>query len=249
VAVVALLVALPLSAQPTGDKSSAVDPKVLVFLTDGKGHFVAAEPKTRLLYYARGTGVFEKVPILNYSSSPEQSFWTFWSPEPPVAGLAGRSANFAHGDLQLKGDKWGVRCAARITPLVPVDAKTAAGLRRRAFRGPHHRRSAYLFGRDDDGVYYLVDEIDETARRLFVGKSGAMKEIRLSAVIVDDVGDLFEGAEGKLIRNHVDHTFEWRARAGSVRKIYSLNAKRNEHLLFGGLGVYRGRLGTPCDDL
>jgi len=248
VVLVALFATPPLSADPNKSDAS-LDPKSFLFLTDGKGHFIAAEPDQRRFYYARGDGPFEKQPIVNYTTGPEQSFWDFWSPEPPITGKANRSMNVSNGDLRLRGGKWAVRCGPRVTPLVAVDAKTAANLRRRPFRGPHHRRTAYLFGRDDDGVYYLVDEIDGTDRRLFVGKSGAVKQVRLTSVIVDDVGDIFEGADGKLVRNRVDNLFEWRPRTGPTRKVYALGSRRNEHLLFGSLGVYRGRLGTPCDDL
>ena len=236
------------------DKGKRPDPDAMAFLTDGRGHYVAV-PKNRGtssgVYYARGKGPFYAQAMHGGGAGSDGSYyWTFWAPQQPTFTRSGRrDSAHANGGVQLKAGRWNVRCGRRRTPFHPVDAKTRRALLNRSFEKAALRRQPYLFARDDDGVYYLVDQKSHADRRLFVGKAGAMKRIRLSSVIIDEVGDVFSSSVGKLVRNRVEKRTTWKPRKGAAQKIYELSSRHNEYLLYVGLGVYSGRLGTPCDDL
>lgn len=235
-------------------KQVPVKRDALFFLTDGHGHFFAASPRnvSPELFYANGKGPFYRQRVISTSSGPGRRSFGFWSPQAMIGYKHNRNVNAIGGSLVLKAGKWSVSCAARKTPLVKVDASTSARLRKSKFLPQLHDREVHLVARDDTGVYYLVDKRARDGGvdyRLFVGKPGAMRKIRLSTVIVDDVGEVFAGAGGRFVRNHRKDSLQWTPRNGRSAEVFQLKSGRTRYLVFGELGVYKGRLGTPCDDL
>ena len=124
---------------------------------------------------------------------------------------------------------------------------------------PVHRE-AYALGRDDFGNYYYVDRIMRTTKdfRLFRGRPGRLKKMRLIDALTDTEGDLFVSKEGslrlanKLNKTNVEtrHAVEWieRKKGNVVRTVVrDVPVFGNTAMIYTKLGVYSDVLGTPCD--
>src|SRR4029077_10997904 len=68
------------------------------------------------------------------------------------------------------------------------------------FLPPLWQRQAHLLARDDDGVYYYIDELREeyggNGFRVFVGQKGAMKELAMTNVVADSAGEIYATKTG-----------------------------------------------------
>jgi hypothetical protein len=109
--------------------------------------------------------------------------------------------------------------------------------------------------RDQKGIYYYVDALRESdyGLRLYVGRQGAMKLLKLKELVSDSEGDIFFTARGKL---RIDGDYYARSRRATwIRgkrreELLVLPPGQNLELIYKKLGVYKGvRFGTPCDDL
>src|SRR5262249_47390981 len=109
--------------------------------------------------------------------------------------------------------------------------------------------------------YYYVDKISESRGgkgfRLFIGPKGAMKEQQMVNIVSDSEGDIFATKSGDLrllIDQQRSDQGQEDARKGNwMQKENKLELKtvpvrRNKTLIYGELGVYNEKFGTPCDD-
>lgn len=236
-----------------------VDASELTYFSDGKGHYLAArlEKGKELLFYARGDGSFLRQRAGSYVDRPERKELDFWSPQ--SGAEQSRSRNFAermevrNGFLGFRDGKWFVRCGVRDTPVFQVSEADARRLGKRKLEPRLHRRRPYFIGRDDRGYYYYVDELEhELGRgdlRFFRGRTGAMRQERLTTLIVDNVGEVFQAASGRLVRNRLKKESYWAPNKGEREEVFGLDLVETDFLIYNSLGIYRGRLGTPCDDL
>jgi len=237
------------------------NPRSLSYLTDGRGHYIAVDSKhqDKGFFYARSKEPFYRQNVINSSldtlNGKREWKLVFWAPNSTPVAMAHvqgpRGLN--HGHLSHKAGRWTVRCGERTTPLISVSENVRRVLMKRKLLPRFHKRAVYLVGRDDDGIYYMVDKLSRKVGgedyRLFIGPAGAMKRVRLDDVITDVIGDVFRGKAGKLVRNHRKRTFLWTPRGKKTTEIFRLELDGNAFLIYGVLGVYRNRLGTPCDDL
>jgi len=257
---VLVLVSMLVSASSSWAQQPKELAKRLHYFTDGKGHYVGADPKTGayVLYYARGKEHFYAQHVVSISSPGDAGAYnkSFWAPN--VVAVNPQSIHMRtnmHGEFGVKPDgRAFLRCGVRKTPMVRVEGKRLSELRKRKLRPLKHRREVYLFARDDAGRYYFVDKLlsiyGGEGYRLFVGPAGAMKRMRLDDVIVDEVGDVLQSPGGRLVRNKRAKHFAWHPKMSRAPvPVYRLSTTANSYLIYAVLGVYRGRLGTPCDDL
>jgi hypothetical protein len=182
--------------------------------------------------------------------------WLVWSPR----SKRSRGAAIALGQLyvECQGGKNGRRT---LTALKADEAKVL--LARATFYPPLWERQAHRLARDDDGIYYYIDilrdEVGGNGFRLFVGPSGAMKQLTMTNIAHDSGGEIFATKSGQLKMVFTDRTREidevrkervvegtWIK--GSTRvPLTVLDPVENLYLIYREFGIY-GALGTPCDD-
>ena len=136
--------------------------------------------------------------------------------------------------------------------LAPVPADQAkAFLQRVALHPPLWQRQSHLLARDDNGIYYFVDELREeyggNGYRVFVGQKGAMKEVPMKNVVSDSAGEIFATQNGdlKIVTGEKGKAY-WK-RGGKKEDLTVLEPTDNRYLIYSELGIY-GTLGAVCDD-
>jgi hypothetical protein len=218
----------------------------LHLITDGKGHFVAADPTNQdNLYYGDGKRFYAQ--RVNTSSRQGNEAWdrTFW--EPRVNALW-------KGGVGFKGGKYKVQCGDRATEMQLVGADEASKMLESAtVHAPLWKFRAYALARDDKGTYFYVDRPREPennkAFRLFSGKRGSMKPLKMTNIVSDSQGDIFTTKRGEL-RLVLDLKKPLWVEDKTKTELSKLPVEDNVIMIYSELGVYTGqRLGTPCDDL
>ena len=214
--------------------------------TDGRGHYVAAEPNLDHVYYGDGKVL--------YATSP---FATSSDGNGARATLRDQRYD-RQSQTELTRDKQGnltVVCGKRTTKMTPLAVDEAKPvLSTAAFhRGPHHY-VPYALARDDKGVYYFVDHGRypdlERNFRVFIGQRGNMKEQKLSNIVHDSAGDIFATPTGDLRLILGSPTVSEWVRGDSHLKLLDIPIEDNVPMIYNDLGVYKKvRLGSPCDDL
>jgi len=146
-----------------------------------------------------------------------------------------------------------VVCGRDTVSLLPVSAKERVRLEAKVALLPSRQRSAKLLARNDDGVYFYVDEGHKKLdRALYRGRRGSLKQLKLRDTIEDDSGFLYVSSVGSLKLVYApDKRVEvfWIERGKSTRlDLVSLSWSGTNNFIFTDLGVYLGRpFGTPCD--
>jgi hypothetical protein len=112
-------------------------------------------------------------------------------------------------------------------------------------------RTSYFLARDDDATYYYVDRLQPeyggNGFRVFVGPTGAMKQVALSNIASDTVGEIYATKDGKLkITNGKEPAAAW-IKGGKKTELTVVPVYENRYLIYRGLGIYGG-LGVVCDD-
>lgn len=236
-------------AGPGKSKAAVVDiDKVkaeLVVLSDGQGHFMVVKPNLKgekHLYYGDGK-TFHAQRVWSGSSDGARKRFsqTYWAPR-------------ANGSsIELKDGVWRVTCDKRVTVLSELPPKeTRRMLDSATFHAPLWRHRAYAMARDRRGTYYYVDRLQDRyggrGFRLWVGQRGAMKRQKMINIVSDSEGDIFATKSGdlRLILDRKDATW---VRGKRETRLTYVPPARNAFMIYAELGVYTGRLGTPCDDL
>ena len=172
--------------------------------------------------------------------------FTVWSP---------RVASGAQATLDTSDKGLVLNCGSKdnrvLTQLKADEAK--AFFAKATFGMRLWKRRPRFLARDDDGVYYFVDMLDEDAGgngfRMFVGMKGAMKEMAMTNVIEDSGGAIYASKSGNLkivVADKTDTAF-W-VKGGKKTELTVLAPLENRYLIYRGLGIY-GQLGVVCDDL
>jgi hypothetical protein len=220
----------------------------LQIITDGKGHYIVVDPwgDEKRTYYGDGKRFHAQRVSTSGRQGTEAWDRTFWEPRVNAVWKGG-------GGLR-KGNKYTAQCGVRATEMQPVGAdETAKILESASFYGPLWKYRPYALARDDKGTYYYVDRPREPennkAFRLFSGKRGSMKPLKMTNIVSDSLGDIFitKGGELRLVLDLKKPL--WVEPKGKT-ELSKLPVEDNTIMIYSDLGVYSGqRLGTPCDDL
>jgi hypothetical protein len=266
----ALVCLLTSSASAGPDKPKPIDAKAIaakldVFRDEVGNVYVLPRPDSfsfsdahDWLFYGDGKTMYQQRIVGGGGEEGKRFEWAVWSPRAkgmPQASLAPIDGVMT---LECRHTKDGVR------PLKQLNADEARTLFQKAtFLPPLWKRQTYLLARDDDGVYYFVDELREefggNGYRVFVGPKGAMKELPMTNVVADSAGAIFATKTGqlKLVNNDKkldegkdkpdEHTAYW-IKGGKKVELIRLDPWDNRYLIYRELGIY-GQLGVVCDDL
>lgn len=246
--------AQPARAQePSAAPGSPVDVKAVldkfVFVSDGKGHYIAGIPFGRDIwepfYWSADGKLFVTLRITGGSSVGEERFdKVFWEPRVQARW---------QGGFGMKPEGWWVQCHDRLTELKVVDTAARSKLAASAqFVTAIWERSAYGLARDNSGNYWYIDRgIGEKSQnfRVFMGPRGQLKPMPLVNVVSDSEGDIFATKKGTLRLILGKGESVW-IEGKKQSKLVLLPIDDNRKMIYTDLGVYLGqRLGTPCDDL
>ena len=135
--------------------------------------------------------------------------------------------------------------------------KAKAVLDKYTFLSPALVRRPHMFARDDTGVYYYVDRLDNDdgrkGFRVFVGKKGAMRQLSLVDVASDSAGQVFSTKTGDLRLVRSARTDETKPSTRWVKgekhtDLIPLDVDVNSPIIFKDLGIYKFT-GTLCDNI
>ena len=227
----------------------------MTFLHDGRGHYLAVVPfeSDPPVFYGDGK-TFHRLRVFAYSHNKAEGreSLSFWAPTSVPRG----------GELELVEGTWTARCSDRHTPLMALDElETRKLLDRAVFKKVFWKRQASALARDDDGVYYYVDELRDdrpdterwddphppTGFRLFVGRKGKLREQKLTDTAVDSKGMVLTSRAGRLSVDHAGKRMVW-GRGKKREELVYLTVEDNLLLIYRDFGLY-GKLGVPCDVL
>jgi hypothetical protein len=252
-AYVAVFLGLAGPAQAQSKKIKVENLDSATFLTDGKGHYIAFHYDKRELYYSRDGKRFHKQHIRGMSSSKNAKSTNFWAPN--VAYISNSKTGLSHlgGKVVLRDGRWTVNCGGVTTSVFEVSGKRKQKLKRATFLSPKHRRALVFIGRDDEGVYYVVDKqlrgLGGGDQHLYRGVAGSMKKQTITELINDGVGLLIRTNSGTFSKNIVNNKVSWRVKGKPRSEVFEMSTISYEHLPYTTLGIYSDPLGTPCDDL
>ena len=147
-----------------------------------------------------------------------------------------------------------IRCGSEKIPLIAVDAATKKKVLAKVRVKPSVERVSRLLVRNDDGVYFYIDEGSKGAfaRNLYRGRRGNMKRLKLRDIVVDMAGSLYIAREGTLkvvpVRGETP-TVTWLHKGKTTPlTVVTLRNSATVAFLYDHLGVYLGKkIGTPCD--
>jgi hypothetical protein len=173
--------------------------------------------------------------------------FSFWSPRVDNSGTVGRTDK---GEYYLSCSRAADAEQETLKKLSDADAKKV--LDTASFRKFFWKRQAQALARDDSGNYYYVDRMrDEQGgkgHRIFAGPKGALKELPMTNVVSDSVGEIYATRKGEL-RFVTEPNKAWWIKGSVKTELTIIPIEDNIPLIYGDLGVYDGSLGTPCDDM
>ncbi|MGE5183222.1 MAG: hypothetical protein ACM31C_14230 [Acidobacteriota bacterium] len=240
-------------------KPRPIDPapaagKLLVYRDELDHYYVVPKPGAfdklddgdRWVFYGDAKGLYQQR-VIGSSMDGANRGWTLWAPR--AKGMTGAS-------LDVKGDKAQLTCKLHDTDgsrkLVLLAGDEAATVFKKAKLYPvFWPREAHLLARDDDGVYYYVDNLREelggNGYRVFVGMKGAMKELAMTNIVRDSSGEIFATRTGqlKLIAGK-GRSLYW-IKGGKRSELTFVDILADRYLVYRELGIY-GQLGAVCDD-
>jgi len=168
--------------------------------------------------------------------------FSFWSPRAKGNASIFRDGKGAY-KLQCGDDTYDLKKAP--------DAQAKKLLDTAAFKKPFWHRQAQALARDDAGNYYYVDRLRDEwggkSHRIFAGPKGGMKELPMTNVVSDSVGEIYATKRGELRFVTSSSEATW-IKGSNKAKLTIIPIEDNVAMIYGDLGVYDGSLGTPCDD-
>jgi hypothetical protein len=198
------------------------------------------------VFYGDGKNMYQQR-IIGAGKDPATGYeWSVWSPRVTTMQQAG--VEVLAGRLTVE---CGIKDKRSLTQLKADEAK--AFFAKAAFYPPLWQRQSRFLARDDDGVYYFVDELREeyggNGFRVFVGPKGQMKEQAMTNVVSDSGGEIYATKNGslKILTDKKTNTAFW-IKAGKKVELTPLVPAENRYLIYRNLGIY-GSLGVVCDDL
>ena len=257
--VIALLLAATASAAPDVVKLKPIDVKAVfdkldVFKDETGNYYVVPKPGAidgdqinDWVFFGDGKSMYRQR-VIGYSLDGAERDWNVWAP---------RARNLSTGTMHIEPDKSYVQCKQsgddKHRPLTLLTADEARTLIKRAkFYPPLWQRRAHYLARDDNGVYYYVDAIQEEyggpGFRVFVGQKGGMKQMPMVSMASDSAGEIFSTKNGqlKIITDREGKAAFW-IKGGKKTELTVLPPIDNRYLIYRELGIY-GQLGALCDD-
>jgi hypothetical protein len=220
----------------------------LWILTDDDGLVLAVVPFQGIaapFYAGDGEKLFRQRVVSGGSEGNLAAHLAFWEP---------RARAGAEAQLSIRGGRATLTCGSRTIPLRVVgpggSKKVLAEAR---FFAPPFRRIPHLLARDDQGSYFLVDAArdpwsgrpaDRQDLRLRYGRKGALAPVELSDAVSDPAGLVLAGPAGRLVARGAD--VEWVGASGRT-PLTPVDLRDAGPFVYGELGAYGARLGTPCD--
>ncbi len=187
--------------------------------------------------------------IIGMSRQDKNVEWNIWAPRVRHMNQASVEENDKGATLTCEM-KEGHYVKKPLTQLPADQAKTF--LEHTPLHPPLWQRVSHLLGRDDDGVYYFVDELREefggNGFRVFIGLKGQMKEVPMKNVVSDSAGEIFATTSGdlKIVTGEKGKAY-WK-KGGKKEDLTLLEPQDNRYLIYSELGIY-GSIGTVCDDM
>jgi hypothetical protein len=216
--------------------------------TDDDGLVIAMVPFQGIdapFYAGDGEKLYRQRVIGGGQEGKYASSRVFWEP---------RAKFGAEASLDVKGSQATLTCGKQKIQLRTVGP---GGIRRvfeaAKFYAPPFRRVPSLLARDDQGGYFLVDAArepntgqpdDKPDYRLRFGRKGALAPIELTDTIADGAGLVLVSASGRLVQK--GGSIEWIG-AGGKTALTPVVVRDSAPFIYGELGAYGQKLGTPCD--
>jgi hypothetical protein len=169
----------------------------------------------------------------------------FWDP---------RAHAGAESQLDFRAGRATLYCGQRKIPLRVVGpGGTKKVLAEAKFYAAPFRRIPHLLARDDQGSYFYVDAArdpwsgrpaDRQDLRLRYGRKGNLAPVEVVDAVSDAAGLVLVTGSGRLVAKGAE--IEWQGPAGKTT-LTPVDVRGAAGLVYGELGAYGKRLGTPCD--
>ncbi len=237
----------PIDVKPVAAKLIAFhDDLGNIYITPGPDAFEAVDEAAPWVFFGDGKTMYQQR-IIGSSSQPGSHYeWYLWAP---------RARNVNTAQMRIVQDQMTIQCAQKdpprkLTELKADELKTL--LAKATFYPPLWQRQARLLARDDEGIYYFVDELREdfggNGYRIYVGMKGSMKELAMTNMASDSAGEIYATKSGllKIIAGGDSKAF-W-IHGDKKIELTMLEPTDNRYLIYRELGIY-GQLGAVCEDL
>jgi len=237
----------PIDAKAVADKLDFYRDEVGNLYVVPKADAFSFDEAQQWVFYGDNKTLYQQRIFSASQQQGRQYEFGMWAPR--AKGMTGATIEYAADKYQLRcrHTKEGVRV---LTQLTADEAHTV--LTHATFLPPLWQRQAHLLARDDDAVYYYVDELRDDAGgngfRVFVGAKGAMKELAMTNVATDSGGEIFATKTGQLKIVKGDNGKGYWIKSGKKTELTMLEPADNRYLIYRDLGIY-GPLGAVCDDL
>lgn len=254
--VFAQLLAAPAEARPRKKKVKdepediSKVKKDLAVLTDEDGDVYVIEDKWGDEHWAffGDAKVLHRLRVYGGGADGSQGTfdYSFWSPRVDRAYI-GKNAK---GEYYVQCGSGDDGETVKLTRMPDADARKV--LDTASFRKPFWKRQAQALARDDAGNYYYVDRMRDEhggkGHRIFAGPKGGMKELPMTNVVSDSVGEIYATKKGELRFITDPNKATW-IRGTIKTELTIIPLEMNIEMIYAELGVYDGSLGTPCDEL
>ena len=220
----------------------------LYVLTDDEGLYIALVPFQGIdtPFYAGDGKKMYRQRIVGGGQEGRLAFdRVFWEP---------RARAGAQSQLEMRGGKATLFCGKTKTALrVLGDGGARRIVSGAEFLAAPFRRVPHLLARDDQGAYFLVDAArdpetggpaDRPDYRLRYGRKGGLAPVALTDAIADPGGLVLVSSSGRFVDQ--GGAAEWIAGPGRT-PLKTLDVADAAPFVYGELGAYGARLGTPCD--
>jgi hypothetical protein len=219
-----------------------------IYLLPRPGAFPDKATEDQWVFFGDGKTEYRQR-LVGSNNTDKVREWVLWAPR--VKGMDYALLERHDGKMLLKcrGEQgWN---NARTLVALPAD-EVQSLLKRVKLMPMLWTREAHVLARDDDAVYYYVDKLMEEAGgngyRLFVGQTGAMKEIAITNLAVDTAGEIFTTKIGTLKIAGKQVSAAWLKGGGKKLDLTLVDVEADRYLIYRGLGMY-GQLGLVCEDL
>ncbi len=220
----------------------------LWILTDDDGLVIAVVPFQGIdapFYAGDGEKLFRQRVVSGGREGNVNADYSFWDP---------RARAGVEASLTVRGGRATLSCGKRTIPLRVVGPGGVKRVLSEAkFYAPPFRRIPHLLARDDQGSYFYVDaardpwsgrSAERQDLRLRYGRKGGLAPVTLADEISDPAGLVLVTSAGRLVAR--GGAVEWIGAAGRT-PLTSLDLQDAAPFVYGELGAYGSRLGTPCD--
>ena len=236
----------PIDAKPVFDKLEAFRDDLGNVYVVPKPDAFSFDDAQQWVFYGDGKALYQQRIIGASQTSGHDYEFNIWSPRAKGMQAASLGPSDGKMSLECRNSKDGLRA---LRPLAADEARTL--FQRATFYAPLWQRQAHMLARDDDGVYYYVDEIrDElggNGQRVYVGQKGAMKELAMTNIVNDSAGEIYATKTGQLKIVKGENGNAYWMKGGKKTSLTVLDLYDNRYLIYRELGIY-GQLGAVCED-